>query len=55
MSKKPLFKSRLFLFSIIPFALILVYFFFIREKAGEINVLVFSKTEQFRHDSIEPA
>ena len=47
-------KNKLFLFSIIPLALILAYFLFFRKSAGEINVLVFSKTEQFRHDSIEP-
>lgn len=52
--KKPFYRRKLFLFSIVPLALILVYFLFIRDSGGQIDVLVFSKTEGFRHDSIEP-
>ncbi len=37
----------------VPLALILVYFLFFRGEKGEINALVFTATEGFRHDSIE--
>ncbi|MEM8488626.1 MAG: ThuA domain-containing protein [Bacteroidota bacterium] len=52
--KKPFYQRKLFLFSVVPLALLAAYFLFFRDNGGEINVLVFSSTEQFRHDSIEP-
>ncbi len=51
-AKKPFYKRKLFLFSIVPLAFVLAYFMFFKSE-GEINVLVFSATEQFRHDSID--
>ena len=52
--KKPLYRRKSFLFSVVPLALLLVWFVFLRGGKGEINALVFSYTEGFRHDSIEP-
>lgn len=52
--KTPIYRRKSFLFSIVPLALLLVYFFFIRGDKGQINALVFSATDGFRHDSIEP-
>ncbi len=51
--KKPFYRKKSFLFSVVPLALILGYFLFLRGGKGEINALVFSSTEGFRHDSIE--
>ncbi|MFK7846325.1 MAG: ThuA domain-containing protein [Rhodothermales bacterium] len=51
--KKPIYRRKLFLFSIVPLALILAYFLFFRGESGQINALVFSSTEGFRHESIE--
>ena len=52
--KKPLFKRKAFLFSLFPLLLILGYVLFFRGSEGQINVLIYSNTQQFRHSSIEP-
>lgn len=50
---KSITPRKTLLFSAIPLLLLgLAYFLFMR-PTGEINVLIFSKTEQFRHASIE--
>jgi len=46
-------KKKILLFSVIPLALLAAAYLFFMRPTGEINVLVFSKTEQFRHESIE--